>query len=148
MGLKSAFKRFFELDDDNELEENHEHPQQDVQTNSAQENQWSKKEKKKHNVVSLQSVQKSTRVVLIEPKLFAEVQDIANELKNHRSVVINLQRLSIETSKRVVDFLSGTVYALDGEIQKLGQETFLCVPENVDITGVISEMMDNNEELQ
>lgn len=141
MGLKTAFKRFFELED--ELEESV-IQQEFVDEQPDMREIVPKKETKKNNVLSLKSVQQMSKVILMEPKLFAEVQDIADQLKNHRSVVINLQRMSKDTAKRVIDFLSGTVYAIDGEIKKLGQETFLCVPDNVDITGVISEMMEED----
>ncbi|HEX7065393.1 MAG TPA: cell division protein SepF, partial [Bacillales bacterium] len=47
---------------------------------------------------------------------------------------------------RIIDFLSGTVYAIGGDIQKLGPHTFLCTPENIDISGAISEVIDDVEE--
>lgn len=58
----------------------------------------------KQNVVSLQSVQKSSKVVLIEPRVYAEAQDIADHLKNRRAVVVNLQRIEHDQAKRIVDF--------------------------------------------
>ena len=63
------------------------------------------------NVVSLHS-QKNIRVVLIEPHTYDEAQEIADNLKSHRPVVVNLQRVHREQAMRIVDFLSGTVYAL------------------------------------
>ena len=95
---------------------------------------------KSQNVVNLQSVQQpAQRVVLCEPRSYNEAQEIADNIVNKRSVVINLQRVESHQAKRIVDFLSGTVYALNGDIQKLGAETFLCTPESVDVTGSISE---------
>lgn len=95
---------------------------------------------KSQNVVNLQSVQQpAQRVVLCEPRSYNEAQEIADNIVNKRSVVINLQRVEGHQAKRIVDFLSGTVYALNGDIQKLGAETFLCTPESVDVTGSISE---------
>lgn len=134
VGIKSRFKRFFELDDetyelesyDDELEEQHEEPRQ---------------EQKHGNVVSLQSVKQNMKVLLIEPRVYAEVQEIADQLKNHRAVALNLQRVPHDQAKRIVDFLSGTVYAINGDIQKLGEDTFLCTPENVDVSGSISEVL-------
>lgn len=58
----------------------------------------------KQNVVSLQSVQKSSKVVLSEPRVYAEAQEIADHLKNRRAVVVNLQRIQHDQAKRIVDF--------------------------------------------
>lgn len=92
------------------------------------------------NVVSLHS-QKNIRVVLIEPHTYDEAQEIADNLKSHRPVVVNLQRVHREQAMRIVDFLSGTVYALGGTINKLGPHIFICTPANVDIQGNISDLM-------
>lgn len=100
-----------------------------------------KKTIEKQNVVSIQSVQKSAKVIIVEPRAYDEVQDIADYLKERKAVVINLHRIGNEQGKRVVDFLSGTVYAIGGDIQKLGANIFLCTPDNVDVTGAISEII-------
>lgn len=101
---------------------------------------------KKQNVVSLTSMQQaSSKVVLCEPRTYNEAQEIADNIINRRAVVINLQRVDHQQAKRIVDFLSGTVYALNGDIQKLGAETFLCTPDNVNVSGSISEAFSENE---
>jgi cell division inhibitor SepF len=142
MGMKSKFKRFFELDD-NEYEE------EDYETQAAEEevaatsSPTRTQSKQQQNIVSLQSVQQQVKVMLFEPRIYDEAQDIADQLKNRRAVVMNLQRIPLDQAKRIVDFLSGTVYAIGGDIQKLGPNTFLCTPDNVDVTGAISEMISN-----
>ena len=83
-----------------------------------------KKRTQKQNVVSLQSIQQSSKVVLIEPRVYAEAQDIADELRNRKAVVVNLQRIEHDQARRIVDFLSGTVYAIGGDIQKIGTRYF------------------------
>ncbi|GKV64266.1 MULTISPECIES: cell division protein SepF [Sporosarcina] len=92
-------------------------------------------------VISLQSVQKSSKVILVEPRAYAEAQDIAEHLKNKRSVVVNLQRIDRDQGFRIIDFLSGTVYALGGDIQRVGTDIFLCAPENVEVAGSITEYL-------
>ncbi|EGQ27266.1 YlmF protein [Sporosarcina newyorkensis 2681] len=92
-------------------------------------------------VISLQSVQKSSKVILVEPRAYAEAQDIAEHLKNKRSVVVNLQRIERDQGFRIIDFLSGTVYALGGDIQRVGTDIFLCAPENVEVAGSITEFI-------
>ncbi len=143
MGMKSKFKRFFELEDDiqevEEVVEDHFEDQETEPKTRSRSNQ--KKEQASQNVVSLQSVQKGAKVILLEPRTYDEAQDIADHLKARKAVIINLQRISHDQAKRVVDFLSGTVYAIGGDIQKLGTNIFLCTPDNVDVSGSITEMM-------
>lgn len=93
-----------------------------------------------NNVVSLHT-QKNVQVILHEPRSYEETQEVADHLTSHRPVVVNLQRLNPEQARRVVDFLSGCVYALNGEIKKIGPSIFLCTPENIDIQGAITEIM-------
>lgn len=130
MGLKGKFKKFMAFDDNYEYEEEVRIKETEIQPVD---------ENRSKNVISLSTVQQPTsKVVLCEPKSYDEVQAIADSLLNKRSVVINLQRVDKDQAKRIVDFLSGTVYAIKGDIQKLGMETFLCTPENVDVSGTIT----------
>lgn len=91
------------------------------------------------NLVSIQSVAKSAKVTLAEPRVYSEAQDIAENLKNKRAVVVNLQRIERDQGLRIIDFLSGTVYALGGDIQRIGTDIFLCVPDTVEVDGMISD---------
>lgn len=110
---------------------------------SAEQNQ----SQKNQNVVNLTSMQQpSSKVVLCEPRTYNEAQEIADNIVNRRAVVINLQRVDNNQAKRIVDFLSGTVYAVNGDIQKLGAETFLCTPDNVNVSGSISETFTEEDE--
>jgi len=94
------------------------------------------KKKKSGNLFSLHS-QKNIRVVVCEPRIFEDCQLIADNLKNRRPVVINLEEADKELAKRVVDFISGATYALNGSMQKVGNGIFLFVPSNIDIAGEI-----------
>lgn len=98
----------------------------------------------KNNVVSIHS--QKARMVLTEPRTYDEAQEIADQLKNRRSVVVNLQRVRREQAIRIVDFLSGTVYALGGHISKLGPDIFLCTPDSVEVSGTITEMLSEEAE--
>ena len=74
------------------------------------------------------------KVILIEPKSFDDAQQVANCLKEKRPVVINFEHTDTEDAKRIIDFISGTTYALNGEIKKVGHNVFLCAPSNVNVT--------------
>ncbi|MGB8002266.1 MAG: cell division protein SepF [Anaerobacillus sp.] len=138
MGIKTKFKQFFELDDESiELDEQQE--QDAYMEEEEPEVTRASRKQSKQNVVSLQSVHKNSRVVLVEPRVYAEAQDIADHVKNRKSVVMNLQQIPNDQARRIVDFLSGTVYAVGGDIQKLGPDTFICTPDNVEISGNITD---------
>lgn len=141
MSFKDKFKNFFNTDDEYEyVEEEIDVPVEETRT-------FESKQSRNKNVVNLSAIQRpSSKVVLYEPKSYNEVQEIADNILNRRAVVINLQRIDSTQAKRIVDFLSGTVYAVKGDIQKLGLSTFLCTPENVDVTGTISNS--NFEEVE
>ena len=62
-----------------------------------------------------------------------------NKLKNRSAVVVNLKRVTPDQAKRIVDFLYGTIYAIGGDLQKLGGGIFLCTPNNVNVEGKISD---------
>jgi cell division inhibitor SepF len=88
--------------------------------------------KRRGQVVNLHA-QRQLKVVVVEPHSFDEVQGIADNLKSRRPVVINLELADAELAKRVVDFISGCTYALNGSLQKVGNGIFLSVPSNMDI---------------
>jgi cell division inhibitor SepF len=95
-------------------------------------------------VVNLHT-QKQIKVVLCEAKTFDEAQTIADQLRSRRPVVVNLQGAPYETALRILDFISGTIYALSGRMEKLGQHVFLCAPDNIEIQGTISEWMQTHQ---
>lgn len=79
------------------------------------------------------------KMILLEPRAFSESQQIADYLKNNSSVVVNLKRVTPEVAKRIVDFLNGVTYAIEGNIQKLGGGIFLCAPDSVQVEGSITD---------
>ena len=79
-----------------------------------------------------------SKMMLLEPRAYSESQQIADYLKSRNAVVVNLKRVTPDQAKRIVDFLSGTIYAIGGDLQKLGGGIFLCTPNNVNIEGKIS----------
>ena len=79
------------------------------------------------------------KMILLEPRAYSESQQIADYLKNRSAVVVNLKRVTPDQAKRIVDFLSGTLYAIGGDLQKLGGGIFLCTPYNINVEGKISD---------
>jgi cell division inhibitor SepF len=137
MSVMNKFMSFLGLQDEEEVLERIEESDERESETSAQDTR-----KNKNNIVSIHS-QKNTRVVLCEPRSYEDTQQIADHLRSRRSCIINLQRVRGDLAIRIVDFLSGTVYALSGNISKIGPNIFLCTPDTVEIQGAITEMLDN-----
>ena len=79
------------------------------------------------------------KMILVEPRAYSESQQIADYLKNRNSVVVNLKRVTSDQAKRIIDFLTGCIYAIGGDLQKLGNGIYLCTPNNVSVQGKMSE---------
>lgn len=120
-----------ELEDDDYLEE------EDKQETPREEPRATNS-RKGAQVVSIHT-QKQIKVVVIEPATFEESQNIADQLKNRRTVIVNLENTERNLAKRIVDFVSGATYALGGNMQKVGNGIFLFVPNNVDISGEMKD---------
>ena len=79
------------------------------------------------------------KMILLEPRSFSEAQAIADHLKKRNSVVVNLKRVTSAQAKRIIDFLSGCIYAISGNMQKIGVGIYLCTPNNVNVQGKITD---------
>ena len=87
-----------------------------------------------------------SKMILLEPRAYSEAQQIADHLKKRNTVVVNLKRVTADQAKRIMDFLSGTIYAIKGNIQKIGSGIFLCTPNNIDVQGKITDDSDKAKE--
>ena len=74
-------------------------------------------------------------VVLFHAKAFDDAAKAADELRNRRAIILNMENVDKALTRRVVDFLSGCVYALDGQVKKVAQSTYLFCPHSMDIVG-------------
>lgn len=100
---------------------------------------------KRSNLVGLPSVTKPMRMAVSRPTKFEQVQAIADHLKNRHPVVVNVEAMELEMARRVVDFLSGTIYALNGSMQKVNNGIILFLPNNVEVTGDLDEDWDEED---
>ena len=103
--------------------------------NNASEEYYTTSKEEYH----VQNGMAGSKMMLLEPRAYSESQQIADYLKNRNAVVVNLKRVTPDQAKRIVDFLSGTLYAINGGLQKLGTGIFLCTPNNIDVEGSISD---------
>lgn len=72
---------------------------------------------------------------VVKPERYGNVKQIADHLLNHRTVVLNLESTNKETAKRLLDFLSGVAYSIDGQLKRVATNTFVITPCNVDVSG-------------
>ncbi len=98
---------------------------------------------KKSKVVNIAATTQM-KVVVVSIEQFDEVREIADHLRNKKPVVINLEKLDKDSSRRVLDVISGCVYALDGSIQKVAAGIFLIAPYTVHIMADVRDELKNN----
>ncbi len=84
------------------------------------------------------------QVVLVKPEKFETASEIADHLREKRTVVLNLESTNKEVARRLLDFLSGVAYANEGKIKKVAISTYIITPFNVDILGDLIDELENN----
>lgn len=105
---------------------------------SSEEEEYEEEVEVKDTIKNSKDVYKN-KTILVEPRAFSEAQQIADYLKNKNQVVVNFKRVTSDVSKRILDFLNGIIYAIDGKMEKLGPGIVLCAPKGFEIEGNISE---------
>ena len=86
-------------------------------------------------VLNMNSASNKQEVVLFRPGSFNDTSKAADDLRNRKAVIVNMENVDKAMARRVVDFLSGCVYALDGDVKKIAQSAYLFCPHNMDIVG-------------
>lgn len=91
---------------------------------------------KKNKVVGMPGVQQ-VKVIISQPNSFEQSEEICEHLKEKKSIIVNLEYVNKDVARRIIDFISGAVYALDGNIQKISNSIFLVAPYNYEITNEV-----------
>ncbi len=110
-------------------------PEEDISEDVVEEEFYSTTREEYHD----ENGMAGSKMMLLEPRAYSESQQISDYLKARNAVVVNLKRVTPDQGKRIVDFLSGTLYAIGGDLQKLGGGIFLCTPNNINVEGKISD---------
>jgi len=84
---------------------------------------------------------KNYKFVVTQPKTFKDVIGVADQLKNRNSVIVSLNKMDVSEARRFIDFLSGVVYSIEGEIRKIENGIFLIVPSNIDVSWELEEKL-------
>lgn len=77
----------------------------------------------------------AVRMVVFQPQTYEDTQTIIDNLKARKPVIVNLESLNVDVAQRVLDFISGAIYALDGSVRKVSKGIFLLAPKGIDISG-------------
>ncbi len=102
-----------------------------------------KAERRSNKVVNIHTTTQ-LQVVLVKPDKFENAAEIADHLREKRTVVLNLEQTGKEVSRRILDFLSGAAYAQEGKVKKVAVSTYIITPYNVDILGDLIDELENN----
>ena len=149
MGFLDELKKWahpYEDEDDDyeelaEMTERKEKPGPFEEYRAAKEERRS--EDRRNKVVNIHATTQLS-VVLVKPEKFENAAEIADHLRERRTVVLNLEQTNKDVARRLVDFLSGVTYAQDGKIKKVANSTFIITPYNVDILGDLIDELENN----
>lgn len=96
-----------------------------------------------NRVVNIHTVTQLS-VVLVKPEKYENAAEVADHLKDKRTVVLNLEQTNRDVARRLLDFLSGVAYANEGKIKKVANSTYIITPYNVDIQGDLIDELENN----
>ena len=145
MGILDNLKRIARPYDDETFEDYEEKPKAAPAASSWIEGEdLNVPEKKTGNKVVNIHATARLQVVLVMPEQYEAAREIADHLRDKRTVVLNLENTNKDVSRRILDFVSGVAYALDGKIKKVAVSTFIVTPYNVDILGDLIDELENN----
>ena len=138
--MKKIFNPYEDEDDyyEEELEEKVSSPFVDERAKAV-----SRPEERRNKVVNINATTQ-LKVVLVKPERFEAASEIADHLKERRTVVINLESTNKDIARRLIDFLSGVAYAGEGKIKKVAANTYIITPYSVDIEGDLIDELENN----
>ena len=131
-GIFSSSNRQKERDRDRDRDRDHREDRQPVSSDL-----------KKNKVVNIHATTQ-LQVVLVKPERFDNAAEIADHLKEKRTVVLNLESTNREVARRLLDFLSGVAYANEGKIKKVANNTYIITPYSVCIMGDLIDELENN----
>ena len=126
-------------DEDEEFEDFEEPPRREP----AFDDRKTRVEDRRNKVVNIHATTQ-LKVVLVKPERFENASEIADHLKDKRTVVLNLESTNKDVARRLIDFLSGVAYAGEGKIKKVAANTYLITPYSVDIEGDLIDELENN----
>ena len=148
MGLFDELKKLTHTYEDEDDEYEEDFPDVKKQDNTAalfddRRGSSRSEERRSNKVVNIHATTQ-LKVVLVSPQHFEDASEIADQLKNKRTVVMNLEATNKDVARRLVDFLSGVAYAGEGKIKRVANSTYIITPYHVDIEGDLINELESN----
>ena len=131
-----------EEEEDYDNEDVYDYEDEDDEAQEEGRGFFGRKNRENNKIVSMPQAQTNAnaiKMVISQPTSFEQSDEICSFLKERKSVIVNLEYVNKDVARRIVDFISGGVYALDGYIQKVSNSIFLVAPYNYDITSETRE---------
>ena len=148
MGFMDEIKKIIHPYDDEDYDyedEELEQPERSDSRNIFEDRREERKQPEdRHNKVVNIHATTQLKVVLVKPERFENASEIADHLKEKRTVVLNLESTNKDVARRLIDFLSGVAYAGEGKIKKVAANTYIITPYSVDIMGDLIDELENN----
>ena len=150
MGFMDELKKIIHPydDEDYDYEDDFEEPSRDSRSPFDDRKEDRRSEERRaddrHNKVVNIHATTQLKVVLVKPDRFENASEIADQLKDKRTVVLNLESTNKDVARRLIDFLSGVAYAGEGKIKKVAANTYIITPYSVDIMGDLIDELENN----
>ena len=150
MGLMDELKKIIHPydDEDYDYEDDFEEPVKESSRSLFDDRKDDRREDRRsedrHNKVVNIHATTQLKVVLVKPERFENAAEIADHLKDKRTVVINLESTNKDIARRLIDFLSGVAYAGEGKIKKIAANTYLITPDHVDIEGDLIDELESS----
>ncbi len=150
MGLMDELKKIIHPydDEDYDYEDDFEEPVKESSRSLFDDRKDDRREDRRsedrHNKVVNIHATTQLKVVLVKPERFENASEIADHLKEKRTVVLNLESTNKDVARRLIDFLSGVAYAGEGKIKKVAANTYIITPYSVDIMGDLIDELENN----
>ena len=137
MGFVGAVKDWLNVADEDDMYEDEMFEQEEIEEEPAPRSYFSSH--KTSRIVPLSSGDSQTNIMVLKPKCFNNCKAVADELKNRRPVVIDVGALDVDEARRVIDFISGTVYGINGKMEKITSGIFVATPHSLGIMGDVAK---------
>ena len=149
MGFMDELKKIIHPydDEDYDYDDDFEEPAKESRSlfdDRKEERREERRSEERHNKVVNIHATTQLKVVLVKPERFENASEIADHLKEKRTVVLNLESTNKDVARRLIDFLSGVAYAGEGKIKKVAANTYIITPYSVDIMGDLIDELENN----
>ena len=144
MSLMDELKKIIHPYDDEDYDDNEEFPEPKEAPAYFDDRKDARKEEERRNKVVNIHATAQLKVVLMKPDRFENASEIADHLREKRTVVLNLESTNKDVARRLVDFLSGVAYAGDGKIKKVAANTYIITPYSVDIMGDLIDELESS----